>query len=42
MIDGDLNMSTPVIGLDRDGTINEDIGHYVTCLLYTSPSPRDA
>ena len=26
MIDGDLNMSTPVIGLDRDGTINEDIG----------------
>lgn len=30
MIDGDLNMSTPVIGLDRDGTINEDIGDYVT------------
>ena len=26
MIDGDHNMSTPVIGLDRDGTINEDIG----------------
>ena len=26
MIDGDLNMSIPVIGLDRDGTINEDIG----------------
>ena len=23
-------MSTPVIGLDRDGTINEDIGTYVT------------
>ena len=22
MIDGDHNMSTPVIGLDRDGTIN--------------------
>lgn len=30
MIDGDHNMSTPVIGLDRDGTINEDIGTYVT------------
>ena len=26
MIDGDHNMSIPVIGLDRDGTINEDIG----------------
>ena len=23
-------MSTPVIGLDRDGTINADIGTYVT------------
>ena len=30
MIDGDLKMSTPVIGLDRDGTINVDIGTYVT------------
>lgn len=30
MIDGDLNMTPPVIGLDRDGTINEDIGTYVT------------
>ena len=30
MIDGDRNMSTPVIGLDRDGTINVDIGTYVT------------
>ena len=29
-IDGDLRMSTPVIGLDRDGTINVDIGTYVT------------
>ncbi len=29
-IDGDLKMSTPVIGLDRDGTINVDIGTYVT------------
>ena len=26
MIDGDHNMSIPVIGLDRDGTINQDIG----------------
>ena len=26
MIDGDHNMSIPVIVLDRDGTINEDIG----------------
>ena len=30
MIDGDHNMSTPVIGLDRDGTINVDVGGYVT------------
>lgn len=30
MIDGDPSMTPPVIGLDRDGTINEDIGTYVT------------
>ena len=30
MIDGDHDMSTPVIGLDRDGTINVDTGGYVT------------
>ncbi len=26
----EINMQPPVIGLDRDGTINEDIGTYVT------------
>lgn len=39
MIDGDHNMSTPVIGLDRDGTINEDIGTYVTKPEQFSPIP---
>ena len=31
-IDGDPKMSTPVVGLDRDGTINVDIGTYVQSL----------
>ena len=35
MIDGDHDMSTPVIGLDRDGTINVDTGGYVTTVSYT-------
>src|SRR5210317_1136854 len=39
MIDGDLNMSTPVIGLDRDGTINKDIGTYVTKPEQFEPIP---
>ena len=39
MIDGDHNMSTPVIGLDRDGTINEDIGTYVTKPEQFTPIP---
>ena len=33
------NMSTPVIGLDRDGTINEDIGTYVTKPEQFTPIP---
>jgi D-glycero-D-manno-heptose 1,7-bisphosphate phosphatase len=32
-------MSTPVIGLDRDGTINEDIGTYVTKPEQFKPIP---
>ena len=39
MIDGDRNMSIPVIGLDRDGTINEDIGDYVTKPEQFKPIP---
>ena len=39
MIDRDHNMSTPVIGLDRDGTINEDIGTYVTKPEQFTPIP---
>lgn len=39
MIDGGLNMTPPVIGLDRDGTINEDIGTYVTKPNQFKPIP---
>ena len=27
---------------ENDGDIHHDVGSYITCLLYTSPSPRDS
>ena len=40
-----LNIDAPhpaVAEMERQARLNEDIMRFMTCLLYTSPSPRDA
>ena len=44
MMDGAINKAIE-IGVDMDIAIVDDGGHlmlFTSCLLYTSPSPRDA